>query len=129
MDEKEFDYMNVIPLVDVMLVLLTIVLTTSTFIASGLIPVELPKAEKNQKKISQNDSRKLIEIDREEQIFYNARPVSIGELSKSIESLSRDVPMVIRADKSIHLELFVGVLGCVKKAGFNNVSLQTEEKR
>ena len=35
MEEKEFDYINVIPLVDVMLVLLTIVLTTSTFIASG----------------------------------------------------------------------------------------------
>ena len=44
MDEKEFDYMNVIPLVDIMLVLLTIVLTTSTFIASGVIPVNLPKA-------------------------------------------------------------------------------------
>ena len=37
MEEKEFDYMNVIPLVDVMLVLLTIVLTTSTFIATGVI--------------------------------------------------------------------------------------------
>lgn len=44
MDEKEFDYLNVIPLVDVMLVLLTIVLTTSTFIATGGIKVELPKA-------------------------------------------------------------------------------------
>ena len=39
MDEKEFDYLNVIPLVDVMLVLLTIVLTTSTFIATGGIQV------------------------------------------------------------------------------------------
>ncbi len=44
MDEKEFDYLNVIPLVDVMLVLLTIVLTTSTFIATGGIQVELPEA-------------------------------------------------------------------------------------
>jgi biopolymer transport protein ExbB/TolQ len=37
MEEKEFDYMNVIPLVDVMMVLLTIVLMTSTFIASGVL--------------------------------------------------------------------------------------------
>ena len=44
MDEKAFDYLNVIPLVDVMLVLLTIVLTTSTFIATGGIEVQLPKA-------------------------------------------------------------------------------------
>jgi biopolymer transport protein ExbD len=44
MENKEFDYINVIPLVDVMLVLLTIVLTTSTFIAAGQIPISLPKA-------------------------------------------------------------------------------------
>nr|WP_255317356.1 biopolymer transporter ExbD [Candidatus Magnetobacterium casensis] len=41
MQEKEFDYINVIPLVDIMLVLLTIVLTTSAFIATGVIPVNL----------------------------------------------------------------------------------------
>jgi biopolymer transport protein ExbD len=128
MDEKEFDYMNVIPLVDVMLVLLTIVLTTSTFIASGLIPVELPKAEKSQKNSSQNDKQKLIEIDKEGQIFYSGKPVALSELSKSMEPLDRDIPVVIRADRSIYLELFVQVLGSVKKAGFHNVSLQTEEK-
>jgi biopolymer transport protein ExbD len=44
MEEKEFDYINVIPLVDVMLVLLTITLTTSSFIAGGMIPMDLPKA-------------------------------------------------------------------------------------
>jgi biopolymer transport protein ExbD len=32
MEEKEFDYINMIPLIDVMLVLLTIVLMTSTFV-------------------------------------------------------------------------------------------------
>ena len=48
MDEKEFDYINVIPFIDIMLVLLTIVLTTSTFIARGAIQIELPKASKNQ---------------------------------------------------------------------------------
>jgi biopolymer transport protein ExbD len=128
MDEKEFDYMNVIPLVDVMLVLLTIVLTTSTFIASGLIPVDLPKAEKNPQSSSQNDRQKLIEIDKKGQIFYSSKPVTLGELSKSMEPLSRDVPVIIRADKSIYLELFVDVLGSIKNAGFHNVSLQTEKK-
>ena len=61
MEEKEFDYINVIPLVDVMLVLLTIVLTTSSFIASGMIPVELPKASKSQEEIMKTQT---IEIDR-----------------------------------------------------------------
>ena len=49
-DEQEFNYLNVIPLVDVMLVLLTIVLTTSTFIATGSIQVNLPKAARIREK-------------------------------------------------------------------------------
>ena len=39
--------MNVIPFVDIMLVLLTIVLTTSSSIAAGRIPVNLPQASKS----------------------------------------------------------------------------------
>ncbi|MFG1375241.1 biopolymer transporter ExbD, partial [Xanthobacter oligotrophicus] len=44
MDEKPFETMNVIPFVDIMLVLLTMVLTTASFIAVGRIPVSLPQA-------------------------------------------------------------------------------------
>ena len=36
---------NMIPLIDVMLVLLVIVLTTATFISTGQIPVNLAKAK------------------------------------------------------------------------------------
>ena len=42
--DHDLDQINVIPLVDVMLVLLVIVLTTATFISTGQIPVELAKA-------------------------------------------------------------------------------------
>lgn len=42
--EREVNQINVIPLVDVMLVLLVIVLTTATFITTGQIPVNLAKA-------------------------------------------------------------------------------------
>ena len=41
--EREVDQINVIPLVDIMLVLLVIVLTTATFITTGQIPVNLAK--------------------------------------------------------------------------------------
>jgi biopolymer transport protein ExbD len=39
MDEEPFQTLNVIPFVDIMLVLLTIVLTTASFIATGRIPI------------------------------------------------------------------------------------------
>jgi biopolymer transport protein ExbD len=126
MEEKEFDYMNVIPLVDVMLVLLTIVLTTSTFIASGAIPVELPKASKSRQELLKTQT---IEINREGQVYLNARPVSLDRLKESLQAFGRNIPILIRADRTLELQIFVDVIDVVKNLGFKKVSLQTEEKR
>ena len=124
MKEKEFDYINVIPLVDVMLVLLTIVLTTSTFIAAGGIPVELPRASKSQTDVLKTQT---VEIDRSGSIYLNSRPVSLAMMKESITSTSRDNPVLIRADRDIGLQVFVDVLDIVKTLGFKKVSLQTQE--
>ncbi|RQW89783.1 MAG: biopolymer transporter ExbD [Geobacter sp.] len=126
MEEKEFDYINVIPFVDIMLVLLTIVLTTSTFIATGGIPVNLPKASKHQE---QPLKVRTIEIDKQGSIFFNGRPVTLQSLLTAIHSLDRSTPFLIRADKELALQNFVDVLDGVKNAGFRQVSLQTEMKK
>jgi biopolymer transport protein ExbD len=126
MEEKEFDYINVIPFVDIMLVLLTIVLTTSTFIATGVIPVELPKASSRQEEILKTQT---IEIDRDGRIYLNSQPLLIDDLKIALKSLDKSIPILIRADKDISLQLFVDVLDIVKNLGFMRVSLQTEEKR
>ncbi len=124
MEEKEFDYINVIPLVDVMLVLLTIVLTTSSFIAGGMIPMDLPKAQRSAGDVLKTQ---MVEIDRAGQIYLNARPVSLLELKTDLAGMNRKVPVLIRADRSIHLQNFVCVLDVVKTLDFNRVSLQTED--
>lgn len=126
MEEKEFNYINVIPLVDVMLVLLTIVLTTSTFIASGIIPVELPRASKSQEETLRTQT---IEIDKNGNIYLNSRPLYLDGLRDSIKPISRETSILIRADRYIALQLFVDVLDVVKNLGFKKVSLQTEERK
>ena len=126
MDEKEFNTMNVIPLVDVMLVLLTIVLTTSTFVATGVIPVELPRAAKAGEAVARTQT---IEIDRAGTVFLNGKALAIEELKNRICSLDRALPVLIRADREVGLQAFVDVLDAVKNLGFLKVSLQTEVKR
>jgi biopolymer transport protein ExbD len=93
MEEKEFDYINVIPFVDIMLVLLTIVLTTSTFIATGVIPVELPKASKNQEEILKTQT---IEIDREGRIYLNSQPLLIDDLRVVLRSKDKSIPILYK---------------------------------
>ncbi len=126
MDNNGFDSINVIPLVDVMLVLLTIVLTTSTFIAVGAIPVELPKAESS---VSETLLATTVEIDRQGNIYLDAQPSSMVQLRISLTQLQRSQAILIRADKDIALQIFVDVMDVVKGLGFRKVSLQTKSSR
>lgn len=125
MKDKEFDYINVIPLVDVMLVLFTIVLTTSTFIATGMISVSLPKASKSQ---AETINRQIISIDRQGVIYFNATKITLDELSREIGKIDKDTPLIVRADKDIALQIFVDVLDLLKSHGLKKVAIQTERK-
>ncbi|HNS56774.1 MAG TPA: biopolymer transporter ExbD [Smithellaceae bacterium] len=127
MKDKGFDYINVIPLVDVMLVLFTIVLTTSTFIATGMISVSLPKASQagSQAILKQQ----TITIDQNGNIFFNTSPVLLEELGTALHKLDRETPILVRADSYIRLQSFIDVLDLLNCRGFQKVAVQTEKKK
>ena len=125
MDEKEFDYLNVIPLVDVMLVLLTIVLTTSTFIATGGIKVELPKAETSE---SLSDAHpRTVTIGPDGRLWLDGEETSLAALPTLLAPLDRQTAILVRADKNLLLQEFVDVFGSIKELGFTRMSLQTKQ--
>ena len=126
MEEKEFDYINMIPFFDVMLVLLTIVLMTSTFVASGIIPIELPRVTGKHERAMKTQ---VIEIDAGGVVFFKGKNIRIGELAGEMEDVPRETPVLIRADRIVALERFVEVLDNVKTMGFKKVTLQAEETR
>ena len=126
MEEKEFSYINMVPFIDVMLVLLTIVLMTSTFVASGLIPVELPKVAGKYENAMRT---RTIEIDKAGSIYYQGAPVDLSGLKGELGDMPKDTPFLIRADRDLPLQNFVEVLDVVKTMGFKQVSLQTEEQK
>ncbi len=122
MDEKGFDGINVIPFIDIMLVLLTIVLTTATFIASGTIPVNLPKAEN-----STTAGRGVtVEINQAGKIFFQGTEYDMASLRAVLSGEDRQTPFLIRADRAVALQSFVDVMGLVRELGFSKMSLQTE---
>ncbi len=123
MEEKEFDYINMIPLIDVMLVLLTIVLMTSTFVMGGMIRVELPRLSAEQEAVVRSRS---VDMDQSGRIYHDGRWVSLETLKEQLTPVSRDTPFLIRADKRVPLQYFVEVLGTIKGMGFKRVSVQTE---
>jgi len=66
---KKFDTINVIPFIDIMLVLLTIVLTTASFIDQGKIEVEVPQSQ-SKSLIQAQDLTTLITITQSGEFFY-----------------------------------------------------------
>ncbi|WP_448587230.1 ExbD/TolR family protein [Thermocrinis sp.] len=123
MEDKEFSSINVIPLVDIMLVLLTIVLITAAFVVQGSIPVSLPQAkgayQENIKGLS-------ITIKRDGSLWLGTQAVSLREMEEMLSQYSRDVSVLIFADKEATVQSLVSVLDILKRLGFKNISVRTE---
>ncbi|MDP3090186.1 MAG: biopolymer transporter ExbD [Nitrospira sp.] len=117
----ELNQINVIPLVDVMLVLLVIVLTTATFITTGQIPVDLAKATQAG---DRKDVPLVITLTAGGQLYLNDAALPDQGLKAALEPHPRQSLVVVRADKVTILERFVQVVDEVRGLGFGQVSLE-----
>ncbi len=125
MEHKEFGEINIVPLVDVMLVLLTIVLTTATFIVTGEIAVNLPEAKNRD---AASISPVVITLTKDGRLFIDKKEVSYPELSRHIRQFNREQPVVIRADEGISVGRFAYVIDVLKGEGFRRVSMEVSER-
>ena len=122
---KRFDQINMIPFIDIMLVLLAIVLTTASFISQGLIPVDLPKATQSEQ--ATGDETVLeIAINAQNQIFFDGTPITAVELGSKLEAHPNTTPVHLRVDKVAAFEHFISVVDVLKAKQFAAVSIQTE---
>ena len=119
--DRELAQINVIPLVDVMLVLLVIVLTTATFISTGQIPVNLAKAKEAG---DRKDVPIVITLNAEGRLFVNDKPIAENDLRVTLSQEPRQSAVVVRADKTTLLERFVSLVDDVRGLGFQQVSLE-----
>ena len=115
--------MNVIPFVDIMLVLLTMVLTTASFIAVGRIPVSLPQAAP-MKVEQQKDA--MIEITADGTLHLEGVALSVAELKGRLGAMPKDTSILIRADKAVVCQSVVDVADVLKTLAFTKVGVQTK---
>ncbi len=123
MDEKPFETINVIPFVDIMLVLLAMVLTTANFIATGRIPVSLPHASRTQVEKHQD---RMIELTAAGDIYFDSKPLSKEELEAEVGALPADTSFLIRADRNLPFQGFIDIADILKRLKFTKVAVQTQ---
>ncbi len=121
MEDREFDYINVVPLVDIMIVLLTIVLTTATFVTQGEMPVNLPSAGSPEERRTYQAVN--ITVKRDGRVFFGGKEVSLKDLSESLKTIKRNTPVNLRIDREAKVQAFVSVMDVLSRNGFRNVNL------
>lgn len=122
MREKSFDSINVVPFIDIMLVLLTIVLATATFIKTGAIPLQLPEVSYSE----QMPESVVIDISADGRTYYGAEEFSPELLRQLLTKMPHESNITVRADKAAEIQAFAAVMSLLRECGFENVNLQTE---
>ncbi|MGD1074786.1 MAG: ExbD/TolR family protein [Thermodesulfovibrionales bacterium] len=114
---------NVTPFVDVMLVLLIIFMVTAPLLQQG-IDINLPKAKGKE---LPPEERITLVIKKGGTLYMNDSPVSLTDMKKKLESISKLNPNVfLKADESVPYGLVVEVMGEVKDAGIEKLGMITE---
>ena len=117
---------NIIPLVDVMLVLLVIFIITAPLMASS-IKLDLPQTDAGQP----NDAPKFVSlsVDASGKVFLNDQAVTDEELATRLEKAAadnKDTEVQLRADQTVPYGKVVALMGIANKAGLSRIGFVTE---
>lgn len=122
---KKFDTINVIPFIDIMLVLLAIVLTTATFVASGQLDIALPQAEGRPAELQLQPIE--IAIDSDLVFYFNGEASTLDTLADQIDTSDETAPITLVIDESVPFAKFVKVIDLLKDRPMDKVSIRTRK--
>lgn len=125
---------NVVPYIDVMLVLLVIFMITAPLLTQG-IDVELPQAAAEPLEAEQTNEPLVLSIDAEGRLYLNVgggdvdEPIDAATVRTRTEAVLRrsaDTPTYIKSDQSVDVGRFVAAMSLLQEAGADNVGIITE---
>lgn len=118
--------LNIVPFIDIMLVLLAIVLSVATFISQGHIKIKVPESEsaeniKDEKKLS-------IMLDKDSKIYIDEAEISIDEAKKRIEAVESNTLIELVSDKEAKFQAFIDILDILKERRHEKFVIKAQTK-
>jgi biopolymer transport protein TolR len=129
---KPMAEINVVPYIDVMLVLLVIFMVTAPMMTQG-IKVDLPDAASVLLLVSENEVTLVVSIKADATYYMNvgaeeeavALPLIAERASKIIQA-NPDIKVLVEGDESLSYGVVVGLMNILQQAGARSVGLITE---
>jgi biopolymer transport protein ExbD/biopolymer transport protein TolR len=115
---------NMVPFIDVVLVLLIIFMITAPILQSG-IEVDVPKTH-FIKEVTQQ--RIVVTIDKNQLIYLGNDAVNIHQLADKIKKITKrqnDI-VYLRADETVPFGAFCTVIDTLRVSGISNISIVTQ---
>ena len=126
---RTINEINMVPFIDVMLVLLIIFMVTAPLITTGV--VDLPSVGKGQRRpdhvveiVVATDEKVRLRIDGKE-----GEPVALRDVAARVQQLQNgdaSTPVVISADRSVKYESVVKLMDTLQRAGVQRVGLSVK---
>ena len=115
---------NMVPFIDVVLVLLIIFMITAPILQSG-IEVDVPKTH-SVKEIT--EQRLVVTIDKTQKVYLGNDPVNVHQLGAKVKSqLKKPQDAVfLRCDEKVPFGIFASVVDILRQSGISNISIVTE---
>jgi biopolymer transport protein TolR len=124
-DRRFLSEINVVPLVDVVLVLLIIFMITAPLLYRG-IDIQLPTSRTNT---IEPTERLVVTVEKDGAVYLNKEKVPETGLEAAFATArarNPEVSVYLRADAGVPYGLVVGVMDAVKRAGISQLGMVTE---
>ena len=121
--------MNIVPMVDVMLVLLVIFIITAPLLTHA-VKVDLPRASSNANITKPEHIQ--IGVRSDGTLFWNGETITLGALPArfAVEAKREPQPELhIRADRQAYYELVAQVMSAATKAGMTKIGFVTDPSK
>ncbi len=124
---KKIDSLNLVPFIDIMLVLLVIVLMSASFSVSSQLPIQIPKVdEETQNSIESN--RIHIALNKDGKMYINTQPVDKVALYGYLRSIDQETNVIIKADKDANVQQFVDIMAALQYFGLTHVFTEVAQE-
>jgi biopolymer transport protein TolR len=119
---------NIIPLVDVMLVLLIIFMITAPMMQHGM-NIDIPKV--TTKPLPTKDEPQILNITKDQRLVLNEKKLAVKDLKAAIQLLFSNKStkeIYLRADKEVPYGFVVTCMGLIREAGVEKINIVTRPR-